>query len=134
MATPAPFRAATLSLPLFLAPAFAESRASIRPSFFRSFSSSPHLAKRKKTKDANRKRGVSAIRSTGPRVPLTASFHYKELPTPVPDEERPLDQWPVREDHGLYGFFEDKKTTMPGEEEEAHGKAVYPSIMRMKWD
>jgi len=111
-------------IPLFLAPAFAES--TIAPSFaVRCFSSTPCSLRDGTGKDKNKRRGVSAMRSTGFHHNLTIENHYKNgLPTPRPEHERPLDEFPTNPNHGLYGFFNEKKeTVVPGEQEEDHGRA-----------
>lgn len=110
------------SIPLFLAPAFAELGVTSNTTV-RSFSSSACHQLRKK-RDLNRRRGESVIRSTGPRHSLSVQRSYRELPKPVPEEDRPVDNFPINPNHGLYGFFnKDKETVIPGEKEEQHGRA-----------
>lgn len=110
------------SIPLFLAPAFAEFGV-ISKTTIRSFSSSGCHQLRKK-RDLNRRRGESVIRSTGPRHRLTVQNSYRELPKPQAEEDRPVDDFPINSNHGLYGFFnKDKETVIPGEREEQHGRA-----------
>lgn len=63
------------------------------------------------------------IRSTGPRHPLQVQSVYKELPKPQAEEDRPVDDFPINPNHGLYGFFnKEKETVIPGEREEQHGR------------
>ena len=62
-----------------------------------SFSSTTGLSIR----DKNKARGVSAIRRTGPRVPLGVSKY--PLPKPVPQDKIPPRT--SSPDHGLWGFF-----------------------------
>jgi len=65
------------------------------------------------------------MRSTGFRHRLIIEKYYrKDLPTPRAEHERPLDDFPTNPNHGLYGFFNEKKeTVVPGEQEEAHGRS-----------
>lgn len=121
-------------IPLFLVPACAES--SVNSSFIRTFTSSTCLHERRRNKDMNRRRGVSAIRSTGLRKPLIVDRLYPELPTPRPEKERPLDEFPINPDHGLYGFFnQDKKVVLTEEEESSHGRSwEYKELMIKSFD
>lgn len=72
----------------------------------------------------DRRRGESVIRSTGTRRKLFSENKYPKLPTPRPENERPLDDFPVNPTHGLYGFFnKERDTVLPGEKEDMHGRA-----------
>lgn len=67
----------------------------------------------------NRMRGVSALRSTGLRQPLSVS--KEPLPQPVLDPER-RSKVPVDEEHGLWQFFNKQKTIFDTpEDHHAHG-------------
>lgn len=84
----------------------------------------------RKTRDNNRLRGVSELRRTGPREPLSVS--WEELP-------RPADYKPdvkTDEDHGLWGFFAEKgKLINTPKEDQAHGRAWQVEELRKKsWD
>jgi large subunit ribosomal protein L47 len=116
-------------LPNFLLPSLIlATPASFTPSS--RFSTSPQayvgrsrLAKdnnRSRTRDNNANRGVSAIRATGPREPLSVS--KEQLPVPVLDPKK-RSKVPVSDTHGLWGFFNKKKTVLSTPEEDyAHGK------------
>ena len=52
-----------------------------------SVSQSICLRKSKKTKDGNKRRGVSAMRHTGWNAPLSVDSIYKNLPVPRPDKQ-----------------------------------------------
>lgn len=85
---------------------------------------------KRKTRDNNRLRGVSALRRTGPREPFSVS--WEQLPEPA--KYKP----PVRtdEDHGLWGFFhgKDKLMNTPAEDG-AHGRAWTVQELRQKgWE
>ncbi|KAM9879310.1 hypothetical protein VDGL01_06602 [Verticillium dahliae] len=93
------------------------------------FSTSTAQCKRK-TRDNNRLRGVSALRRTGPREPLSVS--WDELPKPVDFKPR----IETDADHGLWGFFpaEGKLMNQP-KEDEAHGRAWTAKELREKgWE
>lgn len=110
------------SIPLFLAPAFAE--LSVNSNIItRSFSSSSCHQLRKK-RDLNKRRGESVLRSTGPRHQLSVERLYRQLPVPKAEEDRPLQDFPTNPNHGLYGFFNrERQTVIPGEKEALHGRA-----------
>lgn len=86
------------------------------------------MSTRKSNRDMNRKRGVSAMRSTGPRQPLSVSKW--PLPVPVTDPEllkekrrdSQFDSQGQAENHGLWAFFYDKKAMVPPEAMAAHGR------------
>jgi len=127
MATSTIRRIPTVSLPLYLAPAFAESSSSTFHSSSRLFSSTPcsHAHPVRSNRDKNKERGVSAIRSTGPRKPLYSiqkAIKERGLPQPVLNSER-LKEFKTKPDHGLWGFFnEEKLALLSPEEEGAHGR------------
>lgn len=122
-------------IPVFLAPAFS-CAPTITSHTIRSFSSSSSSHQRKKIAgrtgvarevDANKKRGVSAMRSTGPRKPLNILKLYPELPQPVKFKdtaEARKNEVPINPNHGLYGFFNEKReVVVTGEQEALHGRA-----------
>lgn len=83
---------------------------------------------RKTNRDMNRKRGVSAMRSTGPRRPLSVSKW--PLPEPVTDpkvlkvkrRDAQFDSGGLAAKHGLWAFFYDKKSMVTPEQQGAHGR------------
>ena len=73
----------------------------------------------RRTRDNNRNRGVSAIRRTGLKYPVSMS--YEPLPQPVLDPER-RSKVKVDENHGLYEFFDqDKQPLSKPEDDSKHG-------------
>ena len=85
------------------------------------FSSSAPISQRKR-RDGNPNRGVSALRRTGLRYPVSMS--KEPLPEPVLDPKK-RSKIPVDENHGLWGFFnKDKKPYGTSEEYASHGKPV----------
>ena len=71
-------------------------------------------------RDNNRLRGVSPLRRTGPRQPL--SVHKEPLPKPVLDPAK-RSQVEVDPDHGLWGFFnKDRAAMSPPVEHTNHGQ------------
>lgn len=96
------------------------------------FSTSPALLK----KDNNSNRGLSAVRSTGPRKRQTLSvrqkdFENQQLPTPVKIEEKPTGT----QDHGLWDFFKDQKLLTTPTELSQHGREWTMGELRSKdWD
>ena len=128
LSTSAARRIHTISLPLYLIPAFAELRVGASWATSRPFSSTQcqsqntkqHKSKqqKKRTKDKNQ-RGVSAIRGTGPRVPLSIKHVIRKaglpenfLPKPDPNPEAKYANdrsFQTNPNHGLWGFFEPKK-------------------------
>ena len=109
-----------LDLPLFLAPAFADIRTAFRSK--RSFSSSSAQCERQ-NREKNKQRGVSAIRSTGPRVPLKVNKYPLPVPVENPDRRK---KFKTTENHGLWGFFnEEKKAMVSPEEEASHGMSRF---------
>ena len=95
--------------PLFLAPSLGTDSSS-RSQFS---TSSPIHHRRRKGDNTNR--GVSALRRTGLRFPVGMSKY--PLPQPVLDPKR-RSKIEVNEKHGLWGFFNEKRTllTEPSEE------------------
>lgn len=86
--------------------------------------------KHSKTRDNNRFRGVSALRRTGLREPVSVS----NVPLPKPVEFLPKIE--VDPNHGLYAFFAgpDKLMNTPAEDRE-HGRAWSVEELRRKsWD
>lgn len=71
--------------------------------------------------DANKDRGVSALRSTGLRRRQRLSVKLKDLP--VPKWKIPRQSQDVDEEHGLWQFFPaDKKLLSTPEEDASHGE------------
>ena len=97
------------------------------------FSTSATLGARNrhsKTRDNNRFRGVSPLRRSGLREPVSVSNE----PLPRPREEPPEIQ--VDPDHGLYAFFagRDKLMNTPAEDRE-HGRAwTVEELRRKSWE
>ncbi|KAL0944259.1 mitochondrial 54S ribosomal protein uL29m [Colletotrichum truncatum] len=93
-----------------------------------SFSSSAARSVRK-TRDNNRLRGVTTMRRSGPREPLSVS--WEELPKPA-NYKRTVG---VDPNHGLWDFFYDKKLVNTPSEDQAHGRAWMVEELRKKsWD
>jgi large subunit ribosomal protein L47 len=98
----------------------------------RSFSTSPALCK----KDNNSNRGLSAVKATGVRPRQTLSVKQKDyenqkLPRPVEVK----DQVTGTPDHGLWGFFKDKKLLQPPIEEASYGREWTVGELRSRdWD
>ena len=70
-------------------------------------------------RDRSRSRGVSALRRTGPRQPLSVS--KDPLPRPVLDPSR-RSKVQVDENHGLWQFFDQERTALnTPEQDNAHG-------------
>ncbi|PBP24110.1 50S ribosomal protein L4 [Diplocarpon rosae] len=84
-------------------------------------------------RDMNRQRGVSSIRRTGLRQPLSVS--KTELPKPVLDPKK-RSKVKVDPNHGLWQFFHSKSKPMNSPEEEAaHGRAWSAEELRHKsWE
>ncbi|KAI9839269.1 MAG: hypothetical protein M1819_003263 [Sarea resinae] len=76
------------------------------------FSTSPSAAF---PRDTNRNRGVSALRRTGPRHPLSVS--KEPLPQPVALDPSKRSKVPVDENHGLWQFFGKARTALSTPEE-----------------
>ncbi|KAL6698282.1 mitochondrial 39-S ribosomal protein L47 (MRP-L47) domain-containing protein [Trichoderma pleuroticola] len=94
-----------------------------------SFSTTAAQCKRK-TKDSNKRRGVSSLYGSGPREPLSMS----NVPLPKPVEFTPKIE--VDESHGLWGFFPAPgKLLMTPKETEEHGRAWEVEELRRKsWE
>jgi large subunit ribosomal protein L47 len=74
-------------------------------------------------RDRNRNRGVSALRRTGPREPLSVS--KLPLPQPVLDPSK-RSKVLVDENHGLWQFFNRERTTLSKPEDDyAHGECSH---------
>ncbi|KAI9678441.1 MAG: 54S ribosomal protein L4 mitochondrial [Trizodia sp. TS-e1964] len=84
-------------------------------------------------RDMNRKRGVSAIRRTGLRYPLSVS--KEPLPQPVLDPEK-RSKVQVDPNHGLWQFFYPERNAIrTPEEHSAHGRAWTVEELRHKsWE
>ncbi|KAI9678356.1 MAG: 54S ribosomal protein L4 mitochondrial [Caeruleum heppii] len=119
-----------VSLPLsFLTPSFVSVFLTSSPSKASFSSSSKHAFPR----DNNRNRGVSALRRTGPRQPLSVS--KEPLPRPVLDPSK-RSKVEVDPGHGLWAFFNVKKTTLSTPEDDyAHGRPWSAEELRHKsWE
>ncbi|KAG5983769.1 hypothetical protein E4U55_007234 [Claviceps digitariae] len=94
-----------------------------------SFSTTAQQCKRK-TKDSNKKRGVSSLYGSGPREHLSMS----DIPLPKPRDFKP--KIPVDKSHGLWGFFpEPGKAIWTPKETEEHGRAWTVEELRKKsWE
>lgn len=115
--------------PTFLAPAWARTTSIHQPQSH--FSTTSTLSKRHA--DKNRKRGISALRGTGPRYPLSVS----KVPLPRPVLDHTKRTAPKSDpDHGLWQFFGDKKQAlMTPEEMAAHGRSWSVEELRNKsWE
>ena len=73
------------------------------------------------TRDKSKKRGVSVIRSTAPRLYLKSMQKF-ELPVPVINPAR-RKEFPGNPDHGLWQFFYEKKAMQTPEGMANHGRA-----------
>jgi large subunit ribosomal protein L47 len=84
-------------------------------------------------RDMNRERGVSSLRRTGPRQPLSVS--KTALPKPVVDSAK-RSKVQVDEDHGLWEFFHSKEKPMNTPEEDfEHGRPWSAEELRWKsWE
>lgn len=111
----------TRGVPTFLAPALAGPNGLVQLQSLQ-FSTSAQLFKRqshRSKRDTNPNRGVSALRRTGLRNPVSMSKF--PLPKPVlSSHTRPKPT--VDENHGLWGFFNEQRTTLSTpQEDKAHG-------------
>jgi large subunit ribosomal protein L47 len=122
--------------PLFLAPALQSLRfpQSNCPSQTHNhpFSTTPNPQVRLRNREKNKFRGVSAIRRTGPRVPLSISKY--PLPEPVLNPQA-RKEFKTREDHGLYGFFNEQRAAMTSPEDlTEHGRAwTVEELQKKTW-
>ncbi|KAK1594382.1 mitochondrial 39-S ribosomal protein L47 (MRP-L47)-domain-containing protein [Colletotrichum navitas] len=84
----------------------------------------------RKTRDNNRLRGVSTMKRTGPREPLSVS--WETLPKPA--NYKP--EVAVDPNHGLWGFFYGKnKLLQTPKEDQSHGRAWTVDELRKKsWE
>lgn len=104
------------SPPVFLAPILASTSKPVHPHSY--FSTSSPLGERRK-RDGNPNRGVSALRRTGLRYPVGMS--KEPLPQPVLDPNKRT-KVKTDENHGLWGFFNNQRTSLSTpEEDNAHG-------------
>lgn len=99
------------------------------PSSSRLFSTTSPQRKRK-TKDANKSRGVSSLYGSGPREHLSMS----DIPLPKPRDFKP--SVPVDPTHGLWGFFPAPGTLLATPKETGeHGRAWTVEELRKKsWE
>lgn len=96
------------------------------------FSTTAPLSKRRRNRDHNRNRGLSAIRGTGTREVL--SVDNEPLPRPVARDDFPAVETDA--DHGLWDFFysKDKPLNTPAEDA-AHGRSWKVEELRRKsWE
>ena len=84
-------------------------------------------------RDMNRDRGVSSVRRTGPRQPLSVS--KDPLPKPVLDASK-RSKIVVDPNHGLYEFFHSKDKPMnTPDEDNSHGRPWTAQELRNKsWE
>ncbi|RFU76628.1 50s ribosomal l4 [Trichoderma arundinaceum] len=85
---------------------------------------------KRKTKDSNKRRGVSSLYRSGPREPLSMS----NVPLPKPVDFKPKIE--VDEGHGLWGFFPAPgKLLLTPKETEEHGRAwTVEELRRKSWE
>ncbi|UKZ60471.1 mitochondrial 54S ribosomal protein uL29m [Trichoderma atroviride] len=85
---------------------------------------------KRKTKDSNRRRGVSSLYGSGPREPLSMS----NMPLPKPVDFKPKIE--VDESHGLWGFFPAPgKLLLTPKETEEYGRAwTVEELRRKSWE
>lgn len=113
------------ALPIFLAPLLASGNCSSHQTT--QFSTSAPLMKRRKMqkRDSNPNRGVSALRRTGLRHPVSMS--KVPLPQPVLDPAK-RSKPTVDESHGLWGFFNEQRTTLSTPDEDVQHGAGFPGF------
>ena len=117
-----------VSLPLFLTPAFAPQ--GTNPVLGRSFSSSPCQSKEKiRHRDKNKMRGMSAIRRTGLRRPVSMS-KLRELPKPVLNR-RQRGSSSTTPTHGLWGFFSPQREAVVSPDVDLHAKVMAMCQLRV---
>ncbi|KAK4944401.1 54S ribosomal protein L4 mitochondrial [Elasticomyces elasticus] len=119
------FNNASVILPAFLVPSVFRVQSS-------SFSTTSHLEGRR---DANRNRGVSALRRTGLRKRQTLSVKVEDLPKPVLDPAQ-RSKVEVDENHALWQFFSrDKQPFYAVEQLSAHGRPwTVEELRRKDWE
>ncbi|KAG5959211.1 hypothetical protein E4U58_005067 [Claviceps cyperi] len=107
------------------------SSALLRTPLRASFSTTAQLCQRKIKKERNKKRGVSSLYGSGPRIPLSMSGI--PLPQPRGDYKPKI---PLDETHGLWGFFpEPGKVLWTPEETSRHGRAwTVEELRRKSWE
>ncbi|KAG8531753.1 uncharacterized protein KY384_003385 [Bacidia gigantensis] len=92
---------------------------------------------RRYKRDNNPERGVSPMRRRGFKKPLSirSKVRVAGLPKPVLDPER-RSRIEVDPNHGLWGFFNEKKELLtPPDVEASHGRAWYSDELRHKsWE
>ncbi|KAI9663018.1 MAG: 54S ribosomal protein L4 mitochondrial [Bathelium mastoideum] len=117
------------SLPSFLVPALIPKKSARVLSL--PFSTTSQCLER----DRSRNRGVSAIHATGLRRRQTLHIKKEDLPTPVLDPAKRA-KIEVDPKHGLWQFFNEKKTAISlPEEDGAHGRAWSVHELRHKsWE
>ncbi|KAJ0388304.1 hypothetical protein COL922a_000567 [Colletotrichum nupharicola] len=110
-------------------PANPTSVSATRPRIATSAFSTSAAHSKRKTRDSNRLRGVSSMRRTGPREPLSVS--WEEIPQPA--DYKP--KVGVDPKHGLWDFFYGKQLLQTPKETQAHGRAWSVRDLRKKsWD
>ena len=121
-----------ISGPVRLPPSFLVPCLSVQQSTH--FSSTAPNAKRKTRRDGNPKRGISAIRHTGPGKRASLSVDIANLPRPVARE--PLQKSETTEKHGLWGFFDRDRNPLPSlEDTYSHGRGWTVNELRNKrWE
>ncbi|OLN95610.1 54S ribosomal protein L4, mitochondrial [Colletotrichum chlorophyti] len=83
----------------------------------------------RKTRDNNRLRGVSTMRRSGPREPLSVS--WEKLPKPVNYKAETA----VDPNHGLWDFFYNKQLVNTPKDDQSHGRAWTVEELRKKsWE
>ena len=102
------------SPPLFLAPILAYTSKSANQQSY--FSTTAQCCKGKK-RDGNRYRGVSALRRTGLRYPVSMS--KEPLPQPVLDPSK-RSKITIDKNHGLWGFFNQDRTSLSTPEQDSN--------------
>ncbi|KAL8831028.1 MAG: hypothetical protein Q9170_005478 [Blastenia crenularia] len=114
--------------PIFLAPILSSA-----PTAAAFSTSSPLAAGRKRRRDNNPDRGVSALRRTGLKHKVEMSKY--PLPQPVLDPKK-RSKVAVDDSHGLWGFFRsDKKALNTPEQTNAHGRAwVVEELRHKSWE
>ena len=108
------------------------------PASFRCFSAQPPLQYPRKTpkrvKDANKMRGMSAIKGKGLHAKMRLSVKPEDVPVPVARDRRSKIE--VDENHGLWGFFNKEKTLLSLPDELGnHGRAwTVQELRRKSWN